>query len=624
MEAKDFPDANSPKAKRLLIVDDSRSIRNGLCIQLENAGFSVGLAKDGKAALEKIYRTSFDLVLLDVVMPGMDGMRVLDIIRHSFSKLELPVIMATSLDTADEVARALDLGANDYVTKPLEPIVLIARIENQLLQKQAASFLKTARIRLKKEIRQRTAQLEEANQKLNYQANYDLLTGLPNRALAYDRLQQMLKEAQRNNHELAVMFVDLDNFKAVNDTLGHAVGDKLLKEAADRLTGCVRGGDTVSRLGGDEFLLVLGQGQRQGHSCRLDVTPIAMRILDEFSKPFIIGEREVSVGTSLGVATFPFDGENAGTLMANADVAMYQSKSGGRHALSFFSKDLARAADRRMLLEMQLRHALERDEMYLLYQPIVSGDNSRVVKFEALLRWESDVLGYVYPDEFISLAESTGQIVPIGTWVLEKACEKLKDWRGQGEKNLRAAVNISAAQFRKGVNLVDIVTSVLDRNGLPPDALELEITEGLFLHDTPEISNTLSAFAGMGVRLSLDDFGTGYSALSYLRRFNFDVLKIDRSFIQDILVNEQDATLVNAIIAMAHGMGLEVVAEGVEEEAQIHFLQQRNCDFIQGYFFSRPLPEGEFLDFLNQKGNTEKRITKSSVVPLNELANTEI
>lgn len=615
MNKMNLQEALTQKTACLLVVDDSRSIRAGLCDQLEKAGYQVDSAEDGKVALEKIYRSQIDLVLLDVVMPGMDGMQVLNIIRRSFSKLELPVIMATSRDAADEVARALDLGANDYVTKPVEPIVLNARIENQLLQKQAATYLKSARTHLKKEVRQRTAQLEEANRQLNYQANYDLLTGLPNRILAQDRLEQMLLKANRHGEELGVMFLDLDHFKVVNDTLGHAAGDNLLKEAASRLTGCVRETDTVARLGGDEFLVILGQG----HAAKLDVTPVATRILEHFSEPFVLDGREATVTASLGVAVYPGDGKDVDTLMANADSAMYQSKSDGRHAMSFFSEDLSKNASRRLQLESQLHHALDRDEMFLLYQPIVRGDDGQTVKFEALLRWESQALGAVYPDEFIPVAESTGLIVPIGEWVLEGACEKLKYWREHGIKNLRAAVNISATQFRKGINLVDSVASVLDKNALPPDSLELEITEGLFLHDTPEIFNTLNTFTEMGVRLSLDDFGTGYSALSYLRRFNFDVLKIDRSFVQDVLTNEQDATLVNAIIAMAHGMGLEVVAEGAEEEGHIRFLQERSCDYIQGYFFSRPLPGEAFLEFINQDSGVQKQAIGGEVVPFNEV-----
>jgi len=598
-----------PATIRLLIVDDSRAIRAQFRDQFEKAGYQVDLAENGKVALEKIYHLRFDLVLLDVEMPGMDGIKVLSIIRRSFSKFDLPVIIATSRDAANEVARAFERGSNDYITKPVQPVVLQARIENQLLQKQAANYLKFAKKHLEKEVRQRTAQLEEANSQLNYRANYDLLTGLPNRAMAYSFLEQRVRDAHRNGEELGVIFIDLDHFKKVNDTLGHAAGDKLLKEVACRLTGCVREADTIARLGGDEFLLILAQG-RTG---KLDAAFVAARILERFSEPFSLDGQKVFVTASLGGAIYPDDGKGADTLMANADAAMYQSKSDGRHALSFFSKNLTRDADRRLQLEYQLRHALDRNEMSLLYQPIVRCNSGDVDKFEALLRWETPELGIVYPDEFIPIAESTGLIVPIGEWVLESVCEKLKYWREQGERNLRAAVNISAAQFRKGANLAAVVASVLDKNSLPPDSLELEITEGLCLHDTQETFDTLNVITAMGVRLSMDDFGTGYSALSYLRRFNFDVLKIDRSFIQDVLTNEKDSTLVNAIIAMAHGMGLEVVAEGVEEELHVCFLKERNCDYIQGYFFSRPLMDDAFSDFLNQR---RAMSLESSVVSL--------
>ncbi|MCP4042244.1 MAG: bifunctional diguanylate cyclase/phosphodiesterase, partial [Gammaproteobacteria bacterium] len=379
---------------------------------------------------------------------------------------------------------------------------------------------------------------------------------------------------------------------------------------------CVREIDTVARLGGDEFLLILSQGSAE----RLDVTPVTTRILSRFAEVFIIDGQEVSTTASLGVAIYPGDGEDVDTLTSNADIAMYQSKSDGRHAFSFFSKDLAKGIDRRMQLEAQLRNALGRNELSLHYQPIIHAEHGRTVKFEALLRWQCEALGPVYPDEFIPVAESTGLILPIGGWVLEQVCEKLKDWRARGHKKLRAAVNISASQFSQSANLANTIADMLEANGLPPDALEIEITEGLFLHETPAIFNTLQAIREMGIGLSLDDFGTGYSALSYLRRFDFNVLKIDRSFVQDVLTDERDATLVNAIIAMAHGMGLEVVAEGAEEEAHIRFLRERNCDYIQGYFFSRPLPEEAFLAYLNEESKLEKRFPESSFVPLNRVA----
>ncbi|MCP4043230.1 MAG: diguanylate cyclase, partial [Gammaproteobacteria bacterium] len=277
---KSFKTADRPAY--LLVVDDSRAIRVGISAQLEDAGFRVDTAEDGKAALEKIYGARFDLVLLDVVMPRMDGMRVLNIIRRSYSKLELPIIMTTSRDSANDVAKALDIGANDYITKPIEPIVLKARIENQLLQKQAANYLESSREQLAREVHQRTAQLEEANRRLNYQASYDLLTGLPNRTLAHDRMDRMLREAARQNKEVGVIFMDLDHFKVVNDTLGHTAGDNLLKQAATRLTKCVREIDTVARLGGDEFLLILSQGSAE----RLDVTPVTTRILSRFAEVF--------------------------------------------------------------------------------------------------------------------------------------------------------------------------------------------------------------------------------------------------------------------------------------------------------------------------------------------------
>ncbi len=596
MKTMDISQLLTEKAAKLLVVDDSRAIRAGLCVMLEQAGYQVDTAEDGKQALEKVYQQDFDLLLMDVVMPKMDGLQALSILRHSYSKLDLPIIMATSRNSAEEVAKGLELGANDYVSKPLDEVVLKARVENQLLQKQAAFYLRSASSHLEREVKRRTSQLQVANQQLDYQANYDLLTGLPNRALAYDRLQQMIYKAQRNNEKLGLMFVDLDDFKTVNDTLGHAAGDLLLQQTAKRLLACARESDTVARLGGDEFMLILAQGSNG----KLDVTPVAQRILQSFSDPFNLDGQQASVGTSLGAAIYPSDADDIETLIANADVAMYKSKSEGRHKLNFFSSDMAKVAERRLQLENELRHALQHDEFELVYQPIIDAQNAGLAKFEVLLRWQNETLGTVPPDEFIALAESSGAIVPIGEWVLNKAAENLSKWRCLEKQNLRAALNISPVQFHDGERLIASLSTALERYDLPADSLEFEVTEGIYIRESEEILKTLNNISQMGVSLSLDDFGTGYSSLSYLRRFDFDILKIDRSFVNNILNNDKDALLVKSIITLANSMGMDVVAEGVEELAQSRFLQQANCDYVQGYFFSRPLKEHEFLAFYQQ------------------------
>ena len=575
---------------RVLVVEDSRSVRRRICRELAAQAYDVREAQDGKTALGMIYEDGFDIVLLDVVMPGLDGLAVLNIIRRSYSKPELPVVMVTSRTEAGDLAYALAQGANDYVTKPIDTVVLLARIENQLMHKEAMRMLRGARAQLEWEVHKRTAQLQ-------HQANYDQLTGLPNRNLAKDRMEQIVLRARRNDHAFSVMFLDLDGFKGINDSLGHPAGDELLVEAARRLNACVRETDTVSRLGGDEFLIILSPG----HTGKMDAGVIASRILARFGDPFEVGGRHVTVTASIGVAIYPSDGEDVDTLMRNADAAMCQAKSDGRHTMQCFSAEMTVRAQRRLLLEHHLRQALPRNELSLQFQPIVCARSRGVAAAEALLRWEAPGLGSISPAEFIPVAEATGLIVPIGAWVLNEACRHLRGWRDLGWGQLRVTVNVSARQFRKDVDLFGAVAAAVRDSGIPPQTLELEITEGLLLRDDEHTAHILQDLKKMGVRISLDDFGTGYSALEYLRRYDFDVLKMDRSFVRNVLTRERDAALVAAIVAMAHRLGIRVVAEGAEEEPQFQFLHGRDCDFIQGYYFSPPLSPKLFADYLGEK-----------------------
>lgn len=429
-------------------------------------------------------------------------------------------------------------------------------------------------------------------QQLLRQANYDILTGLPNRMLALDRLKLALAQARRENTQVGVMFLDLDNFKHINDTLGHDAGDNLLVEAARRISSCLRGTSTVARLGGDEFLVIL-----PGLTGPDDSSQVADRILKTFSPPYIINSQEVFITTSIGIAVFPVDSDNSGTLLQHADAAMYQAKHKGKSAYAHFAPEMTEVSHERLQMESRLRRALELEELELYYQPIVHTDSGNLVAVEALLRWNNPTMGMVMPDRFIPLAEETGLIIPIGEWVLEEACKTAVEWKEISGRNIGIAVNVSPRQFRDP-RFTDAVMQALENSGLESDQLELEITERLILDNSIETAEILRLLDREGIRLSVDDFGTGYSALSYLKSYPFDTLKIDKSFVQDVMKEPEDASLVRAIINMAHSLGLRVIAEGVEDESQTHFLKAEGCDFSQGYFYSHPLPAAEFEAWL--------------------------
>ncbi|KPP97728.1 EAL domain-containing protein [Marinobacter sp. HL-58] len=429
-------------------------------------------------------------------------------------------------------------------------------------------------------------------QQLLRQANYDILTGLPNRMLALDRLKLALAQARRESSLVGVMFLDLDNFKHINDTLGHDAGDNLLIEAARRISSCLRGTSTVARLGGDEFLVIL-----PGLTGPEATSQVAERILKTFAPPYLLNGQEVFVTTSIGIAIFPNDSDNSGTLLQHADAAMYQAKHKGKSSYAHFAPEMTEVSHERLQMESLMRRALEQNEFELYYQPIVHTDSGELCSAEALLRWNNPGLGMVMPDRFIPLAEETGLITPIGEWVLQEACLAAMRWKETTGTSIGISVNVSPRQFRDP-GFIYTVMNALETSGLEPQQLELEITERLILDNTIETADILRQLDQSGIRLSVDDFGTGYSALSYLKSYPFDTLKIDKSFIQDVIKEKDDASLVKAIINMAHSLGLRVIAEGVEEEAQTHFLKQEGCDFSQGYFYSRPLPEDAFHEWL--------------------------
>ena len=418
--------------------------------------------------------------------------------------------------------------------------------------------------------------------------NYDTLTGLPNRNLLHDRLKLAIAQAVRDQHLVGILILDLDRFKGINDTLGHRAGDKLLMIVAKRLAACIRDSDTLARLGGDEFVIILNNVMNEE-----GITTVAKKILTIISEPIYLDGHEIYTTVSIGIAVYPMNGDDSHTLLKHADLAMYQAKELDRNNFQFFSREMNIKVLERMLLETSMRKALEREEFFLVYQPQVDVRSGRIVGMEALLRWQHPDMGLLAPDRFIYLAEDTGFIIPIGEWVIRTACRQTKLWQDEGLPHVRVAVNLSVKQFDQQ-NLDETIRAILMETGLDPQWLEIEITESAIMKNAEQNIGMLSKLKEMGITLAIDDFGTGYSSLSYLKHFPISRLKIDRSFVRDIMTNPDDAAIAEIIITMAHTLKLNVIAEGVETRPQMEFLSFHNCVEMQGYLFSRPVRTQEF------------------------------
>jgi len=554
----------------VLVVDDDLPMRLILRRAMESEGYRVEEASNGEQALGFCASERPDIVLMDCLMPVMNGFEACERLRAMPENLRPQVLMITGLNDEVSVQRAMDAGAADFITKPLLLPVLSQRVGNLL-------------------------EVRRAQEHIKHLAYHDTLTGLPNRMLFNDRLHLAITNAKRSGHRLALLFLDLDHFKNVNDSLGHAIGDLLLKGVAERICAILREGDTLSRMGGDEFTLLLPQlpaGDEGLHGVQV----IAEKIIEHLRAPFVLEGHELFIGTSIGISVFPDDSDDAAELLKYADSAMYHAKSGGRSAYALYSDAMNTRISERLRLESGLRHALRRNELIVYYQPQMNIGSQRLQGMEALLRWNHPELGLVSPAKFIPLAEDTGLIVEIGAWVLETACRECRRLHDLGYDQMSVAVNMSARQFTTG-KLVEQVRQALEKSGLPPQSLDLEITESITMHEEKGVLETLRQLKEIGVVISMDDFGTGYSSLSYLKRFPIDILKIDQSFVRDITTDPNDAAIVETIIAMAGILQLKVIAEGVETQEQLHFLRQRGCQVAQGYLISRPIPAEE-LDAL--------------------------
>ena len=429
-----------------------------------------------------------------------------------------------------------------------------------------------------------------AGQRIEHLAYYDALTELPNRSLFHDRVSQILTLAERDGKETAILFIDLDRFKTINDSLGHHIGDRLLQAVAQRMHSCLREADTISRLGGDEFVVLLPETDAQG------AAHVAQNILERAVGPYEIEAHQLSITSSIGISLYPHDGTDVETLIKSADTAMYHAKENGRAGYQFFTREMNLAVSERLTVENGLRHALEHGQFVLYYQPQIDIKTGRIIGAEALIRWRHPQLGMVLPGKFIPVAEETGLIVAIGEWVLHEACRQNREWQLHGLPSIPVAVNLSARQLRK--RIADTVIRVLADTGLDASYLDLELTEGVMMQNAESTLATLRDLRDMGVKLSIDDFGIGYSSLAYLRQLPIDKVKIDQSFIRDLSEDPDDRAIASAIIGMGHSLRLKVVAEGVETQGQLMFLRDELCDEAQGYLFGRPVPAEEFARFL--------------------------
>ncbi|MDX1589113.1 MAG: EAL domain-containing protein [Oleiphilaceae bacterium] len=687
--------------RRILVVDDEPRLLESLSELLAAHNFTADAAGGGEAACHRLAGNEYDLVLLDLHMPGVNGYDVMDFMARN--NITAAVVVVSGETSFSAVSRALRRGAFDYIRKPYDGEELIATIDsaleaqhlmrshqdmqNRLRQSEelhryivnsspdivfildrhgrfcflnsqieellgygtgelvgrhyqelvdkseraradwafsdpnmAADSPRTIELKLKTRGASRgnrhfeittfpldagpmglpieesdsqhqiygtardITERKEAEAFINFQAYHDLLTRLPNRALFKDRLSLAITQAQRNDQKLAVMFLDLDRFKVINDTLGHAMGDRLLQAVTRRLEACLRQGDTLSRFGGDEFTLLLPSIKGPE-----DARVIALKLIEALKAPFQLGEHEAFVGVSIGISIFPEAGLQMDQLIQRADIAMYHVKGRGKDGYQFYSDTMSVDTTHRLSLERDLRRALSNDELRVHYQPQVCTLSGRLRGVEALVRWQHPERGLLYPADFLPLAEETRLIGDLSEWVLDQACREVRPWLNHTQQPLRLSVNFSPMQVEHP-KFVERLMAQLRRNGFPPQLLEIELTENIIISDLDQISRKLDQLASHGVRVAIDDFGTGYSSLSYLHRLPIQTLKVDQSFVRAIRHRDQGACIVNAIIAMAQGLQLDIVAEGVETQAQLHYLRDLGCNQVQGFFYGAAQP----------------------------------
>jgi diguanylate cyclase len=547
----------------------------------------------------------YSVAFVDMRMPpGWDGLETVEQLWKIDPDVQVVICSAyTDYDWLELLAR---LGHSDkliVVKKPFEPIEILQGASALSQKWQNARALKRHVESLELVVTDRTSGLEAANRQLRHLASHDALTGLPNRMLLDDRIAQAIAHSQRHSHQFAVLVIDLDRFKLINDSLGHRAGDELLREVAQRLKSAVRAVDTTARLGGDEFVVLL-----DGPLTHAEAVEIGTRAIKVMEPSLRLLGIDVHISASIGVAFYPRDGASADTLLARADAAMYSAKERGRNNLQCYAEGMSTMTQDRVKFESELHEALRNRQFELHYQPKVDTLTGRVNSAEALIRWRHPQRGLVPPNEFISIADECGLLDAIGEWVLFEACRQAKAWQCEGLPSLRVAVNLAPSQFRLA-NLVDQIRRALEASGLNPQLLEVELTETAVMSDAEESIQILEAISRMGVLVSVDDFGTGYSSMSYLRRFPIDKLKIDRCFVDQMTRRPEDASIVQAIISLAHSLHLKVIAEGVETPEQLALLAELGCDQYQGFHFSPALEPTQFLAFVKQSRADARSLT---------------
>lgn len=569
--------SRKPHDSLIMMVDDEPILMAVIQEFLSEAGYkNFEAVEDSTQALDKLHEFQPDVLLLDLVMPEVDGFQILRSVRAHAETRHLPVIVLTSSSDAATKLKALELGATDFLAKPVDSSELVLRLRNTLTVKAYQDQL----------------------------AFYDTLTGLPNRRLFMDRLKWALQHADRTHKSAAILNVNLDRFKNINDTLGPRIGDALLAQVASRLTDCIRMdayisfsdraelSSSVSRFGGDEFSIILHEITRVENAAY-----VARRLTQSMVDPFYIDEHEIFLTTSIGIAIYPEDGNEIDVLMKNVAVATETAKQNGRNNYQFYSKDLNARSEERLKLETDLRRAIDKGQLEIYYQPKIEGSSGRVSGMEALIRWHRTEHGTLSPSEFIPVAEQMGQIIVLGNWLFNEVCRQHREWMEDGIGPLKVSVNVSGHQF-SDKDLCNSLQIVLTEHKMDAASLILEITESVLMGDVEGSIQTMHDIKALGLSLSIDDFGTGYSSLSYLKLFPIEELKIDRSFIMDLPDSKSDAAIVRAIIALADGLDLDLVAEGVETEQQLQFLYENGCETIQGFYYSKPLTADQFKQFV--------------------------
>lgn len=575
---------------RVLIIDDDSAITD-LLGDLLGETYDCIAADCAEKAVSILRKQSFDLILSDINMGAMSGLELIPRVRELAP--EALVMMISGEQNIESAISSIRDGAFDYIKKPFNVDHVEAAVKRAVEHQALRAEKRRYENLLEELVEQRTAEL-------NYLIYHDALTDLPNRVLFEDRLAQALSLAQHNEQLLAVLFLSLDRFKKVHDTLGQASEARLLQEVAKRLKTCARDGATIARFERNEFAVLLPQ---------IDDTQTVIEITNEIKEvlapPFLIDEHEIFITTSVGISFFPNDGADVQTLLKNAGAALYRAKKAGRNNYRFYTADMNAEALKRMALENNLRRALERDEFEVFYQPKINISNGQIAGMEALVRWRHPELGLVPPSEFVPLAEETGLIVPIGEWVLRTACAQNKQWKDEGFAPLQVSVNLSPRQFEQQ-NLFETIVEIIKDTLTDSKYLELEVTESSIIENAEGAVETLTELKKMGVKISIDDFGTGCASLEYLKRLPLDVLKIDRSFMRDVTTDRADAAIVIAIVTLAQNLNLKVVAEGVEIDEQLKFLRRLKCDEWQGFLYSKPVNAREFEKLLPQARESGK------------------